>query len=843
MVAWQLILAHRSLPADKERVSHRCPFSNMPQEDLVDHTPAPNTSDAERYDAERHIREMRELIEYTFDAFVEIDAAGRITDWNMRAEKAYGWLRSEVLGKPAEITVPERHRGLFGSLLRPFVDAVQPPAPDHLIPGRAVRRDGSEFPIEMSCFRLRGPDGNRLAIFVRDLTERKQLEQVLQESEELNRRILDSIEDGYCEVDLRGNFICVNDAYGKLFNRSKSEYAGASYKKFGAEGLHSELKEKYAEVYRTGKSVKSFEYESVPGRFIEMSISLKRDAKGQPVGFVGILRDCTARKMYERAQAKAKEAAEAANRAKSEFLANMSHEIRTPMNGILGMTELALSGDLPPELNEYLSIVKSSADALLVVLNDILDYSKIEAGKIGLDVAPFSMVEMVSDAMKSLAISAHRKGLELAFHLDPEVPPTLVGDAMRLRQVLLNLVGNAIKFTEHGEVEVSVDVERKSSPESREDPSVMLRVSVRDTGIGIAPEAHARLFQAFEQADSSTTRNYGGTGLGLAISRRLVDLMGGEVNVESAPGQGSVFWFTARLAPATPAAETPAMASVEGLRGMRVLVVDDNGTSRRIMREIVARWGMVSVEAESGIEGLIKLEEASQCGDPFRLILLDERMPEMDGIEVIERIRANARLASATIMMFTSDDQSASATRCRQMGVQAYLIKPIKPAELLAGIRKVLGQDETPSRAPARAEPRQGERRLSVLIAEDNHVNQRLAVALIEKLGHCATLAANGLETIAKWKEGGFDLILMDVQMPEIDGFEATRRIRIHEAGSGARTPIIAMTAHAMTGDRERCIEEGMDDYISKPVRREAIEAAIARIVNLNGAPAGVPAA
>jgi CheY-like chemotaxis protein len=252
---------------------------------------------------------------------------------------------------------------------------------------------------------------------------------------------------------------------------------------------------------------------------------------------------------------------------------------------------------------------------------------------------------------------------------------------------------------------------------------------------------------------------------------------------------------------------------------------------------------MVSVEAESGIEGLIKLEEASQCGDPFRLILLDERMPEMDGIEVIERIRANARLASATIMMFTSDDQSASATRCRQMGVQAYLIKPIKPAELLAGIRKVLGQDETPSRAPARAEPRQGERRLSVLIAEDNHVNQRLAVALIEKLGHCATLAANGLETIAKWKEGGFDLILMDVQMPEIDGFEATRRIRIHEAGSGARTPIIAMTAHAMTGDRERCIEEGMDDYISKPVRREAIEAAIARIVNLNGAPAGVPAA
>jgi two-component system sensor histidine kinase/response regulator len=799
----------------------------MPEESLVDHIPASAQEDTERH--------MRALLEYAFDAFVEIDAQGRITELNARAEKMYGWPRSEVLGKSIQTTVPERLRGQFEALMRPFVGNAELPPADEPIPGRGVRRDGTEFPAEMSCFRVRHEDGNRLAIFVRDLTERKQLEQVLRESEETNRRILDSIEDGYCEVDLRGNFICVNEAYCKLFNRTKSEYAGASYKKFGNDGLLSSLREKYTEIYRTGESVKSFEFESVPGRFIEMSISLKRDAKGAPIGFVGILRDCTARKAYEREQAKAKEAAEAANRAKSEFLANMSHELRTPMNGILGMTELALSTELSPELNEYLSIVKSSADALLVVLNDILDYSKIEAGKIAMDLAPFSMAEMVGDAMKSLAISAHRKGLELAYHLDPEVPPKLVGDSMRLRQVLLNLVGNAIKFTARGEVEVRVGVE------GGEEAGVKLRVSVRDTGIGISPEAQSRLFQPFEQADTSTTRVYGGTGLGLAISRRIVNLMGGDVSVESIPGQGSVFSFTAMLGTARGSGEPAAVASMEDLRGLPVLVIDDNSTSRRIIRAMVQRWGMLTAEAGSGMEGLILLEEASQSGRPYRLILLDERMPGMDGIEVIERIRANVRLAGATIMMLTSDDQSSSAARCRKMGVEAYLIKPIKPPELLATIRRLLGRGEAEAPVPAPTDAPQCLRRLSVLIAEDNNVNQRLAVVMMQRLGHYTTVVTNGADAVAKWKEGQFDLILMDVQMPELDGYEATRRIRSHEISTGTRIPIIAMTAHAMSGDRERCLEEGMDDYVSKPVRREALEEAIARIEAFAANHAGVP--
>ena len=793
----------------------------MPEERLVDHIPASAQDDTER--------QMRALLEYAFDAYVEMDGDGLITEWNARAEKMYGWRRSEVLGRSIQITVPERLRGQFEALMRPFVGTAELPAPDKPMPGRGVRQDGTEFPGEMSCFRVRHEGGNRLAIFVRDLTERKQLEQVLRESEEMNRRILDSIEDGYCEVDLRGNFICVNEAYCKLFNRTKSEYSGASYKKFGNDGLLSSLREKYTEIYRTGESVKSFEFESVPGRFIEMSISLKRDVKGGPIGFVGILRDCTARKAYEREQAKAKEAAEAANRAKSEFLANMSHELRTPMNGILGMTELALSTELSPELHEYLSIVKSSADALLVVLNDILDYSKIEAGKIAMDLRPFTVAEMVGDAMKSLAISAHRKGLELAYHLDPEVPPKLVGDSMRLRQVLLNLVGNAIKFTARGEVEVRVGVE------GREESGVKLRVSVRDTGIGISPEAQSRLFQPFEQADTSTTRMYGGTGLGLAISRRIVSLMGGEVSVESTPGQGSVFSFTALLGTARGTGEPSAVASMEDLRGLPVLVIDDNSTSRRIIRAMVQRWGMLAAEAASGMEGLILLEEASQSGHPYRLILLDERMPGMDGIEVIERIRANVRLAGATIMMLTSDDQSSSAARCRKMGVEAYLIKPIKPPELLATIRKLLGRGEAEAPVPARMDAPQCLRRLSVLIAEDNNVNQRLAVVMMQKLGHYTTVVTNGVDAVAKWKEGQFDLILMDVQMPELDGYEATRRIRSHELSTGTRIPIIAMTAHAMSGDRERCLEEGMDDYISKPVRREALEEAIGRIAAHSG--------
>ncbi len=771
-------------------------------------------------------RQMRALLEYAFDAFIEIDATGSITDWNSRAETMYDWRRSEVLGKSCFLIAPGRHRELFASILRPFTSAGEPPPFDKPVPARGLRRDGSEFPAAMSCFKLRRDGEDRLALFVQDLTERKNMEDVLRESEERNRHILDHIEDGYCEVDLRGNFICVNEAYCRMFNRTRSEYAGAHFSKFGRDDLKASLREVFEKVYRTGEPVRSFEFESSPGKFIEQSISLKRSAKGQPIGFVSVLRDCTTRKLYECELAKAKEEAEAANKAKSQFLANMSHEVRTPMNGILGMTDLVLSTELTAEQREFLSIVKLSADSLLVVLNDILDYSKMEAGKVELDPVQFSMAELAGDAMKAMALAAHERGLELAFHLHADVPAVLVGDSLRLRQVLLNLVGNAIKFTETGEVEVKVGVRERS------DSDVTLRVSIRDTGIGIAPEKLVRLFHPFEQADTSTTRQYGGTGLGLAISRRIVNLMDGDVGVESTPGEGSTFHFTAKLKVANVRPERGLPASLDELRGLPVLVVDDNSTNRRILIEMVRHWDMLAEGVGSGAEALIKLEDAFQQGRRFRLILLDERMPGMDGLEVLERIRANPRLRGATIMLLTSDDQSASAARCRRMGAEAYLIKPIKPSDLLATIRKLLGRNEVEvaSEVAVPVVHRGAGRTLSVLIAEDNAVNQRLAVAMLERLGHRVTLAVNGSEAVAKWREGSFDLVLMDVQMPETDGFEATRLIRGYERQSTKRTPIIAMTAHAMAGDRDRCIEAGMDDYVSKPVRKDALDAAIAKI-------------
>jgi two-component system, sensor histidine kinase and response regulator len=621
---------------------------------------------------------------------------------------------------------------------------------------------------------------------------------------------------GIIVMDRERRVTVANPAFEKTFQFALSEMDDPSVHDLMTPAMREEMRWVSDETF-AGRSV-----ELVIRRYRKDGAALDFELHAVPlivggnvVGSLRILQDITQRKRAEEELKQAVEAAEAANHAKSEFLANMSHEIRTPMNGILGMTELALDTPLNAEQHEYLTTVKSCGDSLLILINDILDFSKLEAGKMELDLVEFSLRDALAETLRSLAVRAHQKELELTYRVRPQLADHYLGDLGRIRQVLINLLGNAIKFTEKGEVAVDVDQDAESGQ------SVALHVMVKDTGIGIPLGKQSLIFDAFTQADSSMTRKYGGTGLGLAITRRLVEAMGGKIWLESQEGLGSTFHFTLPLEKVDRAPEPRRFGTLVQMQTIRVLVVDDNYTNRFVMSEIFNHWGMDAHCAEGAREALLAIDLAHESGTPFGLAIIDAQMPETDGFTLARDVRRDSRNKSMPMIMLSSLGQRGEGSRSREAGIAGYLSKPASQSELLNMILAVLFRPPEVSTAQLAAPDLtpDGARRLRILLAEDNQVNQQLAVRVLEKLGHQVEVANNGEEAMAAFGRAGFDLILMDVQMPKMDGLETTGAIRAKEAVQGGHIPIIAVTAHAMKGDREKCIAAGMDDYITKPLR------------------------
>lgn len=672
-----------------------------------------------------------------------------------------------------------------------------------------------------------------------DVTSRVEAERALEHERYLLHTLMENLPDSIYFKDRESRFIRISRGLGEKFGLADPQLAiGETDADFFTPEHARPALEDERRVMETGVPMLHKEERETWVDGTESWCSTTklplRDPRGKVVGTFGISVDITERKQAEEALQRAKEAAEAANRAKSDFLATMSHELRTPMNAVIGMTELLLDTKLDSSQREYVRMVHESGEALLSVINDVLDFSKIESGKFELDPIDFCLQDNMGDTMRSLALRAHRKQLELAYHIAPDVPEVVFGDASRLRQVVVNLVGNAIKFTEVGEVVVDVSLQ------SLQNDRAQLHFIVTDTGIGIPPEKLEHVFGAFDQVDSSITRRYGGTGLGLAISRRLVEMMGGSIWVESELGQGSAFHFNIEFEVIPDSPHRGIAVDPERLHGLRVLVVDDNATNLRILEEMLSVRGMRPTTCSNAVEAIDILQAAKDSDSPYPLILTDVNMPQVDGFSLARRIKENVRLCESVIMVLTSGDRAGDRELCRELGIAAHLMKPIKQSELMDAIVLAMGgMDESESEASEAPGHAVTLPPLRILLAEDAVANQLLAVGILKKWDHTIEVAVNGFETIDKLQQSAYDLILMDVQMPEMDGLEATRKIRKLESEGALvhlgieRIPIVAMTAHAMKGDRERCLDAGMDGYVSKPIRVAGLAREIRRVLRL----------
>ncbi|MBZ5673612.1 MAG: response regulator [Acidobacteriia bacterium] len=687
---------------------------------------------------------------------------------------------------------------------------------------RIIRPDGDVRWIWARTFSVPTETGTRLIGIAQDVTERKQAEK----ARGFLASIVESSDDSIIGTDLDGMILSWNHGAETLFGYTAEETVGKHITLLFTQARRADYLNSLDKIRRQ-EHIERFESIRVGknGMPIDVSVILSpiRDTLGRLQGVSAIYRDITASKRADAELVKAKEAAEAASHAKSTFLATMSHEIRTPMNGILGMTELVLDSELTSEQRDNLELVHLSAESLLTVINDILDFSKIEAGKLEFESIPFDLRDRLGEIMQTLGFRAHQKGLELIYDVHPDVPIALSGDPGRLRQILVNLVGNAIKFTEQGQILVNVKLESISPDKA------FVHFSVRDTGVGIPAEQQEKIFEAFSQADQSMTRKYGGTGLGLTICSRLVGMMGGKIWVVSQAGQGSTFHFTAELGVQTLVSEQATPIHPTLLRDLPVLIVDDNFTNRQVLSGIVTQWGMIPTAVEGGRAALLALESARDAGRPFPLVLLDGQMPEIDGFTLAQQIQDHPELVRTAIMMLTSADHLGDAMLCRKLGISAYLVKPVRQSELLDLICRSLqqvpqDQGELPR---VRNTPRIPGSPSRVLVAEDNMVNQTLARRLLEKRGYEVSVVGDGRAALAAVNSECFDIVLMDIQMPGMDGFEATTAVRLHEQLSGAHIPIVAMTAHAFKGDQDRCLAAGMDAYVSKPIRQQELYATI----------------